>query len=227
MTHKPLPSSKQKRQTPAKDLPILEKKRLSALLVYERQARQQGYSSIAGVDEAGRGPLAGPVVAAACVIPENVCIPGINDSKLLSPQKRSLLFEQLTHHPEISWGVGIVSHEEIDQINILQATIKAMHIAISKLQPLPDYLLVDGLMLSYPEIPCKKIIGGDRLAYCIAAASIIAKETRDRLMIELSAHWPEYSFHTHKGYGTAAHLQALERHGPSPIHRKSFQWSSK
>lgn len=181
-----------------------------------------GFHTIAGVDEAGRGPLAGPVVAAACIIPHDVFIIGIDDSKKLSPKQRCALFEELTSRSDIRYHVGIISHQEIDEINILQATIKAMQVALHGLDPAPDLTLVDGLSLT-SHLPCKKIIGGDALSQSIAAASVIAKETRDRIMTKYHEEWPHYGFHQHKGYGTKQHLEALNKHGACPIHRKSFK----
>jgi ribonuclease HII len=199
-----------------------EQRRLQRLLVFESEARQKGYTLVAGIDEAGRGPLAGPVVAAACVIPDGILIPGINDSKQLTPQKRYALFEHITSDARISYGVGMVHAKEIDRINILQATIQAMLQAVAKLLVAPHYLLVDGLKLPHPSIPSQKIVQGDAKSYCIAAASIIAKELRDRHMQEEHLKWPEYGFDRHKGYGTPEHLEALAKHGPCPIHRHSF-----
>ena len=199
-----------------------EWRRLKTLTVFEEEARQNGYKVIAGVDEAGRGPLAGPVVAAACLIPENLFIPGVDDSKKLLQKKRQEIFKQIVSDPRIIYCVGLVEVEIIDKINILQATIQAMLLAIEGLAKKPDYLLVDGLKLPHPSIPSLKIIAGDALSQSIAAASIIAKETRDRLMIEYHQKWPEYGFDQHKGYGTEKHLAAIDKHGPCPIHRMSF-----
>ncbi|MCE5317161.1 MAG: ribonuclease HII [Parachlamydia sp.] len=199
-----------------------ERRRLQELVKIEKAARREGYKSIAGIDEAGRGPLAGPVVAAACVIPANLCFIGINDSKQLTPLKRKSLFEEITHHPKVAYAVGIISQEEIDSINIYQATIQAMLQAVQALISIPDLLLVDGMNLPHPAIPCRRIVGGDALVHCIAAASVVAKETRDRLMVEYHSQWPEYGFDQHKGYGTAQHMEAIQKHGPCPIHRRSF-----
>lgn len=193
-----------------------------SLLYFEKQARKEGFLRVAGVDEAGRGPLAGPVVACVCVIPYGVFFPDVNDSKQLSPNMREELFELLATHPQIEYGIGVVSHEEIDQINIARAAEKAMLDACAKLTTPPDLLLVDGVKLPHPTIPHKKIIKGDALSHSIAAASILAKVTRDRIMLELDLLYPEYGFKSHKGYGTAAHLKALAEHGPCAIHRKSF-----
>jgi len=199
-----------------------ERKKLRQMAFHEKEARKQGYELVAGIDEAGRGPLAGPVVAAACILPARFSILGIDDSKKLSPEKRAHLFEKITSNPQVIYGVGIVSVEVIDEINILQATIQAMLNAVNCLKSQPHMLLVDGLHLSHASIPCQKIIGGDALSLCIAAASIIAKETRDRLMIDLDRHWPQYGFAVHKGYGTPKHVTALTQFGPCPLHRKSF-----
>lgn len=199
-----------------------EHKRLLQLIHYEQEARSQGYKFIAGIDEAGRGPLAGPVVAAACVIPDTVFFRSINDSKQLSADLRSSLFLEITSHPQVTFAVGIVSQTEIDRLNIYQATIVAMLQAVSKLSINPDYLLVDGLALPHPKIPCLKIIKGDTLSQSIAAASVIAKVTRDRLMLEYDEQWPHYGFKNHKGYGTPEHLAAIKKHGASPLHRLSF-----
>lgn len=200
----------------------MEKARLESLLTFERVARARGCKVIAGVDEAGRGCLAGPVVAAACVIPEGLLISGINDSKQLSAQQRECLFDVITTHPDILIGIGIVDAQEIDKINIFQASVKAMLLAVEDLPVRPDHLLVDGLKLPH-IISSEKIIKGDTLSLSIAAASIIAKVTRDRQMInEYHVKYPEYSFDRHKGYGTEAHLAALNKNGPCHIHRRSY-----
>jgi ribonuclease HII len=200
-----------------------ERHRLSELQIFEREMQKSGYKTIAGVDEAGRGPLAGPVVAAACIIAENTLVAGVNDSKQLTSQQRCQLFEILTNHPEIQYGVGVVSSTEIDRINILEATKVAMQQAIDNLKQKPEYILIDGLALPSHPIPNMKIIQGDCRSYLIAAASIIAKETRDRLMKGFHELWPLYGFNQHKGYGTEAHREAIEKHGPCPIHRMSFE----
>lgn len=200
----------------------LERVRLQQMMLYEEEAYLRGFRSIAGIDEAGRGPLAGPVVAAACILPRGLLISGVNDSKQLIPKIREQLFERLTTDPSIVFGVGIIEADQIDKLNIYQATIQAMWQAIEQLDPYPDCLLVDGMSLSHKSIPCQKIIRGDQLSVSIAAASIIAKETRDRIMRDYHGQWPEYGFNRHKGYGTEKHLEALERHGPCPIHRRSF-----
>ncbi|MBS4170865.1 ribonuclease HII [Neochlamydia sp. AcF95] len=199
-----------------------ETKRLLSLTVFEEEARQQGYQVIAGIDEAGRGPLAGPVVAAACIIPVGLLIPEVNDSKQLSSDKRTELYNILTRHDAIHYGIGVIDSPTIDKINIYQATIAAMLKAVAQLSLEPHFLLVDGLKLPHPSIPTQKIIKGDTKSQSIAAASIIAKVTRDRLMIEYHQKWPLYGFDQHKGYGTAKHLEALNLHGVCPIHRQSF-----
>lgn len=191
------------------------------LLKIEQTARQQGACCIAGIDEAGRGPLAGPVVAAACVLPIGKIFLGINDSKKLSPNQRARIQKNLMQDPDVHYGIGVVSEQRIDEINILEATKEAMRLAVAQLPLRPDLLLVDGLYLE-AGIPCQKIIKGDSKSASIAAASILAKEYRDQLMQELHETYPEYGFDRHKGYGTALHLKALRRYGPCDCHRKSF-----
>lgn len=210
------------KSTPPVTIDQSELDRLEDLQVYERKFREKGFRFIAGVDEAGRGPLAGPVVAAACIIPEGVVIPGVNDSKKLKPKKRAEIFNSIVNDPHIYYGVGIVSADEIDRINILQATIQAMLKAVLALGRKPDVLLVDGLKLPHPSIFVEKIIKGDAKSQSIAAASIIAKETRDKLMEDIDLKWPGYGFKNHKGYGTTLHLEALKKLGPCPLHRKTF-----
>jgi ribonuclease HII len=201
-----------------------EKKRLSGLLKYERKARSEGFKDIAGVDEAGRGPLAGPVVACACILPKGVRFPLINDSKQLTALQREKLFQSLTTTPGVRFGIGMIDHTIIDLINILQASIQAMLSAISQItQPEPDLLLVDGMAIPHPHIPCWKIVKGDAKSQSIAAASILAKVTRDRLMDAFHEAYPEYDFKNNKGYGTPAHLEALKKFGPCPIHRLTFE----
>jgi ribonuclease HII len=207
----------------AQEIEESERNRLLSLNSYEERARSEGFRFIAGVDEAGRGPLAGPVSAAVCMIPSGIYIPRINDSKLLSEKLRLELFNQITSDERILFHISLVDAAEIDRINIYQATIQAMFTAVSKLKSSPDYLLVDGLKLPHPSIPCLKIIKGDRLSQSIAAASVLAKVTRDRLMAEYHERWPEYGFDKHKGYGTPAHIAAIERYGPCECHRRSFE----
>ncbi|HLP16932.1 MAG TPA: ribonuclease HII [Bacteroidota bacterium] len=191
------------------------------LLKYERKYWSRGIHLIAGVDEAGRGPLAGPVVAAAVIFPEDVVIEGVNDSKKLTEKKREELFGEI-HARALAVGVGIVGHEEIDRINILQASILAMTQAIAELTPVPEQLLVDGNFFRHAVHPVENIVKGDALSHSIAAASIVAKVTRDRLMCELDALYPGYEFARHKGYGTSAHIDAILALGYSPVHRRSF-----
>jgi ribonuclease HII len=191
------------------------------LLSFERQARSSGFRMVAGIDEAGRGPLAGPVVAAAVILPAGLLIKGVNDSKKLSPDTRERLFDSIMSQA-LSVGIGMGSAELIDRINILQATRHAMLAAVSQLAPQPDYLLIDGISTINSTIPQKTIKKGDSLSLSIAAASIIAKVTRDRLMRELDEIHPGYGFSGHKGYGSALHLEAIRRLGPSPIHRLTF-----
>lgn len=183
----------------------------------------QSNQRIAGVDEAGRGALAGPVVAAACILPAFHSIRGIKDSKLLTASQREVIYEQLTKHPDTVWSVGIVDHETIDQINILQATLLAMKMAIDNLLLIPDLVLVDGNQLPKVSVPCSSVIGGDRIHIEIAAASIIAKVTRDRLADKWHDQFPSYGFKQHKGYGTKLHREKIKKHGLSSIHRKSFK----
>lgn len=196
--------------------------RLESMMTYENDGYAKGYRCIAGIDEAGRGPLAGPVVAAICVLPPGLLIPQVDDSKKLTPLIREQLFIRLTNDPEIHFGIGIIEPEEIDRINIYQATIQAMLQALEQLPITPDLLLVDGMPL-LQDIPFQKVIKGDQLSQSIAAASIIAKVTRDRLMLAYDEQWSIYGFKQHKGYATPQHLSALQMHGPCPKHRKSFE----
>lgn len=181
-----------------------------------------GLKYIAGVDEAGRGPLAGPVVAAAVVFPDHIEINGIDDSKKLSQKKREELFE-IIGDSAISIGVGIVDHLVIDEVNILNATFRAMHSALSRLACQPEHILVDGPYFAGANIPYTAIIDGDAVSVSIAAASIIAKVTRDRLMRQYDTRYPQYGFARHKGYGTREHIDAIRKFGLCDIHRKSFQ----
>lgn len=177
---------------------------------------------MAGVDEAGRGPLAGPVVAAACILPIGHRDSEIGDSKQLTSIARTRLYEKLLHTPGVEVAFAVVSAAEIDRINILQATLQAMLVAVRKLEHAPDYLLVDGPSLPRTRIPAQGVIGGDGICLSIAAASVVAKVERDLLMQRLDELYPGYGFATHKGYGTAAHLEALARLGPCAEHRRSF-----
>ncbi|MGR3973487.1 MAG: ribonuclease HII [Candidatus Rhabdochlamydia sp.] len=189
---------------------------------FENEALAQGFTYIAGVDEVGRGPLAGPVVAAACLLPHDFFLPQLNDSKKLSEVKREEIFSLLTSNSQIHYGLGMVHHDVIDEINILQASFLAMQQAVEALSVAPDFILVDGHLLPSFLVPAKAIIKGDLRSHSIMAASILAKVTRDRYMAKLDLTWPQYQFASHKGYPTQAHLKALKQHGPSPCHRRSF-----
>jgi len=191
-------------------------------LLFEKTAYNSGFTYVAGIDEAGRGPLAGPVTAAAVILPVGLSIPGVDDSKKLSPDKREKLFETIMTQA-LSVGVGVIGPAEIDLINILQATRRAMLAAVQQLTPQPDCLLIDGINTIDSAIAQKTIKKGDSLSLSIAAASIIAKVTRDRFMIEMDLKYPGYGFSGHKGYGSAAHLDAIRMLGPSPIHRLTFR----
>ncbi|NWH04199.1 ribonuclease HII [Desulfobacter latus] len=192
------------------------------MLTFEKQAMLNGYKMIAGIDEAGRGPLAGPVVSAAVVLPDKFDVPGINDSKKLSEKKREALFPVIQKHA-VAFGIGLADHEEIDQINILQASLLSMKRAVEDLKLTPDYLLIDGRFTIDSTIEQRSIIKGDTLSLSIAAASILAKVTRDRIMADLDLQYPEYGFKRHKGYPTKAHKEAILTHGPCPIHRRNFK----
>lgn len=180
-----------------------------------------GVKIICGVDEAGRGPLAGPVCAAAVILPPNSDIPGLNDSKKLSDKKRRELYPIIMEQA-VAYGIGLADHKEIDEINILQATFLAMERAIAQLSVKPELALIDGNREKDFGIPVKTVIHGDSLSASIAAASVLAKVTRDDLMLKMAEVYPEYGFEVHKGYGTKAHYQALTDNGPSPIHRMTF-----
>lgn len=201
-----------------------ETTRQQELTVFEREARKAGFKCIAGVDEAGRGPLAGPVVAAVCVIEAGCYFPGIDDSKRLTQKMRKSLYEELVCHSQVLFGVGIVDHKQIDELNILQASLLAMRLAVEQLASQPDYCLVDGRDSFCDHIATKTLIRGDALCQSIMAASIIAKERRDALMVHYHGLYPEYGFDQHKGYPTKTHRETLKVYGPSPIHRKSFKW---
>ncbi len=190
-------------------------------LSFERSARASGFRIIAGLDEAGRGPLAGPVVAAAVVLPEGLIISGLTDSKQVSEPERDRLFEVIRQQA-VCYGIGIADERTIDSVNILQATIIAMEQAIEALAPRPDYLLLDAVTLPRVKLPQKPLIKGDCRSSSIAAASILAKVTRDRLMLVLHERFPQYNFQQHKGYGTREHMKLLRQHGPCEAHRKSF-----
>ena len=188
---------------------------------YEARAAENGYIAVCGVDEAGRGPLAGPVCAAAVILPQGLVIEGLNDSKKLSEKKREMLYDKVTENA-LAWSVAFASEAEIDEINILQATFLAMKRAVEGLGIKADYALIDGNRMPPLDINGETVIKGDSLSMSIAAASIIAKVTRDRLMLEIDKEYPQYLFSQHKGYGTALHYEMLEKHGISPVHRRSF-----
>lgn len=190
--------------------------------IFELACQQSGYKQIGGIDEAGRGALAGPVIAAAVILPMPCRIEGLRDSKLLSPKQRAHLFDEI-HNVAVSVGIGSIDHQVIDRLNILQATLLAMREAVEKLTPSPDYLLVDGLNLPEVGIVGEAIPKGDSKSYSIASASIIAKVTRDRLMAELDPIYPNYGFSQHKGYPTPQHRQAIAQFGASDIHRLTFK----
>ncbi len=196
-----------------------ELKRLDAMKVFER--KYSGYKLIAGIDEAGRGPLAGPVAAGAVILPKDCEILYLNDSKKLSAAKREQLYNEIKEKA-VAYGVGIISPERIDEINILQATYEAMRAAIKDMDCEPDMILADAVTI--PRIPYKRvgIIKGDAISVSIAAASIIAKVTRDRIMADIDKIYPEYGFASHKGYGSKAHIEAIKKYGPSPVHRMTF-----
>lgn len=189
---------------------------------FEQAAYAKGYRKLAGLDEAGRGPLAGPVVAAAVIFPRGHFIPGLRDSKKLSALKREILMGEVTREA-LAIGIGIVDHKVIDKINIFQSTLLAMRRAVESLSVQPDFLLIDALRLPAYAVAQQSIIKGDDLSISIAAASVVAKVTRDRLMLEYDQLYPEYNFKAHKGYGTKEHLEALRIHGPCVVHRRSFR----
>ncbi|MBQ6860961.1 MAG: ribonuclease HII [Clostridia bacterium] len=199
-----------------------EIERLTKLSEYENDLHSKGYKLVAGVDEAGRGPLAGPVVAAAVILPEGALIEGVNDSKKISEKRREKLYDEIISQA-VAWGVSIQDNNVIDSINILEATRRAMHMAIMDLEEKPDYILIDAeKKVDTNGIPYLPIVKGDALSISIAAASIIAKVTRDRLMREYDEMFPMYGFEKHKGYGTKAHIEAIGEYGLCMIHRKTF-----
>ncbi len=198
-----------------------ELQRLNEMYAYEKEAFERGYDTVAGLDEAGRGPLAGPVVSACVILPKYCFIEGINDSKKLSPAKREKLYD-IIMEKAISVGIGIVDEKTIDEVNILNATKMAMKMAVERVSPGPGLLLIDAMELDGIDIPQKAIVKGDTLSISIAAASIVAKVTRDRLIIEADKKYPLYGFSKHKGYGTREHIDAIKKYGICPIHRVSF-----
>ena len=187
----------------------------------ESELNEQGYASVCGVDEAGRGPLCGPVVAAACILPAGLVIEGLNDSKKLTAKRREALFDFICENA-IAYCIAEASVEEIDRLNILEADLLAMRRAIDGLSQKADFALIDGNVARDFQIPARAVVHGDAISPSIAAASILAKVTRDRQCIELDAAYPQYGIAKHKGYGTKAHMDALRKYGPAPIHRKQF-----
>ena len=203
-----------------------EEERLNNLKKFEASLYNEGYKFICGIDEAGRGPLAGPVVVGAVVMKPESKIEWVNDSKKVTEKRREILYDKITEEA-LAWGVGIVSEKDIDEINILNATKKGLHLAlgevIEKLKEKPDMIITDALReIDTYNIPYQSIIKGDATCYSISCASIIAKVTRDRIMKQWDEVYPEYGFNSHKGYGTAKHIEALKKYGPTPIHRKTF-----
>lgn len=188
---------------------------------FEEKAWQNGYSAVCGVDEAGRGPLAGPVCAAAVILPAGIVIEGLNDSKKLSEKKREALFDIITENA-VSWSVSLVDEKTIDEINILQATYRAMRQAVEGLPHPADFAYIDGNRMEGLDLPYECVVSGDARIPSIAAASIVAKVTRDRLMRDFAVRYPVYGFERHKGYGSRAHHEALLQYGPCPIHRRTF-----
>ena len=187
----------------------------------EEELKAQGYATVCGVDEAGRGPLCGPVFAAACILPVGLELEGLNDSKKLTPKKRERLFDEIREHA-IAYCIASASVEEINELNILEADLLAMRRAIDGLSVPAEFALIDGNIARDFQIPARAVIGGDAISPSIAAASILAKVARDRDCIELDAQYPLYGIAKHKGYGTKQHMQALRTYGPAPIHRKQF-----
>jgi ribonuclease HII len=191
-------------------------------LFFEKAAHQRGYRCIAGIDEAGRGPLAGPVVAAAVILPALFDLPGLTDSKRLSARQRETLYP-LIRKQAVAVGIGLASADDIDRYNILQATLQSMHQAVGRLNCAVDFLLVDGISRIPTSIPQETLKKGDLRSLSISAASIVAKVIRDRIMITYDKQYPEYGFARHKGYGSAEHMQSIARCGPTPLHRKTFR----
>jgi len=183
----------------------------------------RGFLRVAGVDEAGRGPLAGPVAAAAVILPDAFSSPLLDDSKKLTKRRREILYDEITGNPDVVWSVALVTPGEIDEINILRATHQAMALAVGGLSEIPDVALVDGLPVKGLPVPHESVVKGDGLSLSIAAASVIAKVTRDRFMARIDSEFPAYGFARHQGYGTREHLEALRKHGPCSHHRRSFQ----
>jgi ribonuclease HII len=195
---------------------------MACSLAHEDDLRARGFDFVAGIDEAGRGPLAGPVVAAAVILPAGFRHDSLNDSKQLGERARESIYAELTANRDVLWSLAIVESDEIDRLNILRATHEAMRRAVALLDPRPQHVLIDGLQVNPFPVPQTALVGGDALSFSIAAASVIAKVTRDRLMVEMDARHPGYDFARHKGYGTPQHLAALKKNGPCPIHRRTF-----
>ncbi len=190
-------------------------------LSLEHEAHQQGYAVVCGCDEAGAGPLAGAVYAAAVILPEEYDLPYLTDSKKVTPKRRERLFD-LIQEQAVAWAIASVNEREIDEINILNARMKAMDLAIHQLNPVPDFALIDGNRNKGISIPNRMVVKGDTLSASISAASILAKVARDRYMLDMATRYPEYKFEQHKGYGTKLHYEMLRKYGPCPIHRLSF-----
>lgn len=190
-------------------------------LTLEHEAQAHGYAVVCGADEAGAGPLAGPVYAAAVILPDDFDLPWLNDSKKVTPKRREALFDQIKEQA-VAWAVASVGEREIDEINILNARMKAMDLAIHQLDPAPDFALIDGNRNKGIAIPNRMVVHGDSLSASISAASILAKVSRDRYMLEMAERYPEYHFEQHKGYGTKLHYEMLHKYGPCPIHRLTF-----
>jgi len=201
-------------------LQVQTKEQFERMSSYEKKIRAAGFRFIAGIDEAGRGPLAGPVVAAAVILPDDFYLPGLNDSKQLTSRQRDFFYGKIIQSA-VAWGIGVISAREIDRFNIYEATKMAMEQAIMQLSVMPDFLLIDAVKLDV-GFPAVSLVKGDAKSVSIAAASIVAKVTRDRLMDRYAILYPRYQFEKNRGYGTREHLEALRQFGPSPIHRKTF-----
>ncbi len=206
---------------PRKLTPLEEEERYNSMLIIEKEKKTEGYNLICGVDEAGRGPLAGAVYAAAVILPQDIVIPGLNDSKKLSEKRREELFEIIIEKAK-AYSIASVGEKRIDEINILNATFEAMNKAVNSLSIQPDYVLIDGNRIKGMSIPHETVVKGDAKSASIAAASILAKVIRDRYITKLAEKYPEYGFEKHKGYGTATHNEAILKYGPCEIHRRTF-----
>ena len=221
----PTRASTRKRNAPGKAEEVKPKKPKKAgpSRHHEQLYWDQGKKWVCGVDEAGRGPLAGPVVAAACIFPEDLEIELINDSKQMTEEEREEVYEELMGNPDVIKSVCVIDHNRIDVINILEATMEAMHKSVKGLSQQADWVLIDGNRIPEP-LKCKAeaIVKGDAKSVCIAAASVLAKVTRDRMMVEIAEKYPQYGFAEHKGYGTKSHMTAIHEHGPCPYHRMTF-----